>query len=414
MQIINFMKTLLLINFIFFTSVFSQNDRQYIKQIKNDVKFLSSDELEGRKSGTIGEKKAYSYIIKRFLDLGLEPKGEDSYKQSFSVSKNKIKYSDLNTPIFFDSLVYATNVISYKDNSALKTIVIGAHYDHIGYGVESSLTPDLNIVHNGADDNASGVALLLYLAEIINNKNYNYLYIAFSGEEEGLWGSSYFTKNPTIDLNTVSCMINLDMVGRLDKKSTLAINGTGTSKEWDSLIDKSNIYSFDLVKSESGLGASDHTSFYLLDIPSIHFFTGQHDDYHKYTDDYDKINYRGIKMIADFINSIINNSNSFSKTGLTFQKTKDKSNTHMSFSVTLGVMPDYLYDEKGMKIDKVREGKVADNSGILDGDIVIKMDTIIIEDMMSYMEALGKFKKGDTIVVKVLRNKKEIELEVTF
>ena len=167
-------------------------------------------------------------------------------------------------------------------------------------------------------------------------------------------------------------------------------------------------------ESESGLGASDHTSFYLLDIPSIHFFTGQHDDYHKYTDDYDKINYKGIKMIADFINSIINNSNSFSKTGLTFQKTNDKSNTHMSFSVTLGVMPDYLYDEKGMKIDKVREGKVADKSGILDGDIVIKMDTIIIEDMMTYMEALGKFKKGDTIVVKVLRNKKEIDLEVTF
>ena len=408
------MKNLILLYFILISSAFSQNDRQFIKQIKNDVKFLSSDKLEGRKSGTIGEKKAYSYIIKRFEEIGLLPKGEDNYKQAFSVSKNKIKYSDLNTPIFFDSLVYATNVIAYKDNSALKTIVIGAHYDHIGYGVESSLTPDLNIVHNGADDNASGVALLLYLAEIINNKNYNYLYIAFSGEEEGLWGSSYFTKNPTIDLNTVSCMINLDMVGRLDKKSTLAINGTGTSKEWDSLIDKSNTYSFDLVKSESGLGASDHTSFYLLDIPSIHFFTGQHDDYHKYTDDYDKINYKGIKMIADFINSIINNSNSFSKTGLTFQKTKDKSNTHMSFSVTLGVMPDYLYDKKGMKIDKVREGKVADKSGILDGDIVIKMDTIIIEDMMSYMEALGKFKKGDTIVIKVLRNKKEIELEVTF
>ena len=128
------MKNLILIYFILISSAFSQNDRQFIKQIKNDVKFLSSDKLEGRKSGTIGEKKAYSYIIKRFEDLGLLPKGEDNYKQAFSVSKNKIKYSDLNTPIFFDSLVYATNVIAYKDNSALKTIVIGAHYDHIGYG----------------------------------------------------------------------------------------------------------------------------------------------------------------------------------------------------------------------------------------------------------------------------------------
>ena len=292
--------------------------------------------------------------------------------------------------------------------------MIGAHYDHIGFGVESSLSPDLNVVHNGADDNASGVALLLYLADIIENKNYNYLYIAFSGEEEGLWGSSYFTKNPTIDLNSISFMINLDMVGRLDEKLTLAINGTGTAKEWDSLIDKSNDFSFDLVKSESGLGASDHTSFYLLDIPSLHFFTGQHDDYHKYTDDYNKVNFEGIKMIADYINKIINKSDSFSELGLTFQKTKDTSNTHRSFSVTLGVMPDYLYDKKGMKIDKVREGKVAFNSGFLDGDIVIKMDNIQIEDMMSYMEALGKFKKGDSIVVRVIRNNKELDLQVTF
>ena len=408
------MKKILLLNlFIFFTS-FSQSDRQYIKQIKNDVKFLSSDELEGRKTGTIGEKKAYNYIIERYKQLNLLPRGEDGYKQSFAVSKNKIKYSNLNTPILIDTLVYATNVIAYQDNNALKTIVIGAHYDHIGFGVESSLSPDLNVVHNGADDNASGVALLLYLADIIENKNYNYLYIAFSGEEEGLWGSSYFTKNPTIDLNSISFMINLDMVGRLDEKLTLAINGTGTAKEWDSLIDKSNDFSFDLVKSESGLGASDHTSFYLLDIPSLHFFTGQHDDYHKYTDDYNKVNFEGIKMIADYINEIINNSDSFSEFGLTFQKTKDTSNIHRSFSITLGVMPDYLYDKKGMKIDKVREGKVAFNSGFLDGDIVIKMDTIQIEDMMSYMEALGKFKKGDSIVVRVIRNNKELDLQVTF
>ena len=406
-------KILLLHLFIFFTS-FSQSDCQYVKQIKNDVKFLSSDELEGRKTGTIGEKKAYDYIIKRYKQLNLLPKGEDGYKQSFAVSKNKIKYSDLNTPVFFDTLVYATNVIAYKDNNALKTIVIGAHYDHIGFGVESSLSPDLNVIHNGADDNASGVALTLYLADIIENKNYNYLYISFSGEEEGLWGSSYFTKNPTIDLNSISCMINLDMVGRLDEKSTLAINGIGTAKEWDSLIEESNNLSFNLVKSESGLGASDHTSFYLVDIPSLHFFTGQHNDYHKYTDDYNKVNFKGIKIIADYINEIINNSNAFYEFGLTFQKTKDTSSTHRGFSVTLGVMPDYLYDKKGMKIDKVREGKVAFNSGFLDGDVVIQMDTIKIEDMMSYMEALGEFKKGDTIIIKVLRNNKELELEVTF
>ena len=408
------MKKILLLNLIIFSSVFSQTERQYIKQIKKDVKFLSSDELEGRKTGTIGEKKAYNYIIDRYKELNLTPKGEDGYKQSFSISKNKIKYSDLNTPIFFDTLVYATNVIAFKDNNAPKTIVIGAHYDHIGFGIESSLSPDLNVIHNGADDNASGVALILYLADIIDSKEYNYLYIAFSGEEEGLWGSSYFTKNPTIDLNTISCMINLDMVGRLDKKLTLAVNGTGTAKEWDSLIEESNNLSFNLVKSESGLGASDHTSFYLIDIPSLHFFTGQHDDYHKYTDDYNKVNFNGIKMIADYINKIISNSDSFSEFGLTFQKTKDTSNTHRSFSVTLGVMPDYLYDKKGMRIDKVREGKVAFNHGFKDGDIVIKMGDIQIVDMMSYMKALGVFEKGDSIIVKVLRENKEIDLEVTF
>ena len=406
------MKNLILIYFILISSAFSQNDRQFIKQIKNDVKFLSSDKLEGRKSGTIGEKKAYSYIIKRFKDLGLLPKGEDNYKQAFSVSKNKIKYSDLNTPIFFDSLVYATNVIAYKDNSALKTIVIGAHYDHIGYGVESSLTPDLNIVHNGADDNASGVALLLYLAEIINNKNYNYLYIAFSGEEEGLWGSSYFTKNPTIDLNTVSCMINLDMVGRLDKKSTLAINGTGTSKEWDSLIDKSNTYSFDLVKSESGLGASDHTSFYLQDIPSIHFFTGQHEDYHKPSDDVEKINFEGMYEVFKYVENIIVSSSEIEE--FDFVQTKSDSTTTPRFKVTLGVMPDYMFDGEGMRIDGISKGKTAEKYGFLKGDVVIKMGDLEVVDMMGYMKGLSMYEKGDSTTVKVLRDKSKINIPIIF
>ena len=230
-------------------------------------------------------------------------------------------------------------------------------------------------IHNGADDNASGVALMINLIpDLINYKYYNYLFIAFSGEELGLYGSTYFTKYPTIDLSKVRYMLNFDMVGRLNNQRTLLVNGVGTSSKWEKLVEQSNIYNFELKTTPSGFGASDHTPFYNRKIPVLHFFTGQHEDYHKPSDDIDKINFEGIYDISLYVLEIIKNS--FDISDFDYIETKSSSNESPRFSVTLGIMPDYLSEEEGLRIDGVSKDKLADRVGILSDDIIIRREIL--------------------------------------
>ena len=240
----------------------------------------------------------------------------------------------------------------------------------------------------------------------------NFLFIAFGAEELGLLGSNYFNKYPTVDLESINYMFNFDMVGRLNDQNNLAIYGTGTSPIFKQTI-LSNNKDFKITEHESGQGPSDHTSFYLSDIPVLHFFTGQHSEYHKPTDDFELINFEGLEKISDYIIELVDDLDDNGK--LKFKKTKDE-NSRMSpkFSVTLGVMPDYLFDGKGMKIDGVSSDKPAEKGGILKGDIVIKIDKYDIENMMSYMETLSKFKKGDKVTVSVLRNSKIEKINIEF
>ena len=282
-------------------------------KIKEDVYFLADDKLEGRQTGTEGEKKASEYIVKRFKEIGLEAKGTEGYLQSFSFKPKTDPHKEVEFTTNADSTITGNNVIGFINNNAEKTIVIGAHYDHLGYGGEGSLyRGEEKAVHNGADDNASGVAVMLNLAERLKVKNdnaeikdkNNYLFMSFSGEEMGLLGSNYFSKNPTIDVKSINYMINMDMVGRLKADSTLAVYGLGTSPMFKQTI-KSNNDKFKLVENESGVGPSDHTSFYLIDVPVLHFFTGQHEDYHKPADDSEKLNYEGMNLISDYIFDII-------------------------------------------------------------------------------------------------------------
>jgi hypothetical protein len=309
------------------------------------------------------------------------------------------------------------NIVGYIDNKAPFTIVIGAHYDHLGYGDEGSLHRGEKAIHNGADDNASGTAAMIELAKyIITNglKNKNYLFLAFSGEEKGLLGSNYYVKHPTIDLKNVSCMINMDMLGRLkyDDKA-LIINGIGTSPQWKEWINSIPTGDMRLKTTDSGVGPSDHTSFYLQNIPVLHFFSGTHNDYHKPTDDEDKINYDGQMQIMELLQSILRRANDADK--MVFTKTKDDENEDApKFKVTLGVVPDYSFEGTGMRIDGVTDGKPAANAGLQAGDIVIQLGEHKVLDMMSYMKALGKFSKGETTKVKVVRNKVEIEKDLTF
>jgi Peptidase family M28/PDZ domain len=385
-----------------------------IESIKKDVYFLADDKLEGREIGTSGELKAAEYIVGRFKSIGITPGGTDgSYYQSFiGKAETDVHGHPVDTG---KEPPRGINVIGFLDNKAPTTVIIGGHYDHLGYGHFGSLHAGAPEIHNGADDNASGIAAMLQLAEHLKGRHTanNYLFIAFSGEEKGLWGSNYFSKNPTIDKSTMNYMFNMDMVGRLKAEKTLAINGVGTSPSWMAALDKVKVDGINPITTESGIGPSDHTSFYLIEVPAIAFFTGQHADYHKPSDDADKVNYVGIQSVVQYMDALIGQLNNDGK--LVFTKTKDDApGDTPRFTVTLGVMPDYLYGEKGMRIDGVREEKPAAVAGMLAGDIVIQMGDHKVDDMNGYMDALSKFKKGDEVVVKFKRGAEVMEAMVKF
>lgn len=309
------------------------------------------------------------------------------------------------------------NVIAFLDNGAKNTVVIGAHYDHLGHGeISGSLHRGDSAIHNGADDNASGVAVIIELAKKLKHaqlRNNNYLFVAFSGEEMGLLGSNNLVHSELMKKFTVNYMLNFDMVGRVDTSTrALIVNGVGTSPSWSAVktIDSAGLH---IKTTESGIGPSDQTSFYLQDIPVLFFFSGTHSDYHKPGDDAEKINYIGMQHVMQFAFNIIEGADDDAK--LVFTKTKDENpNDTPSFKVTLGVVPDYAFEGRGMRIDGVTEGKPASKAGLLAGDIVIKLGEYEVADMMSYMKALGKFSKGEKTTVHILRNNSELSFPVEF
>lgn len=403
---------------VFQLSSFGQGNDESIKQLQDDVEELADKKYKGREAGTKYEEKAADYIADRFKDIGLLPLGDGgSYMQVFKFPKFKDPHSGIES----DEMIEGRNVIGFIDNGAQNHVIIGAHYDHLGMGGKGSgsLSEEEDI-HNGADDNASGVAVMLDVAKKLKQgkaKRNNYIIVAFTGEEKGLYGSNNFLKHPPNNfyLNTMNYMINLDMVGRLDPNKGVVINGVGTSPIWKIALSKADTMKLKFTTTESGVGPSDHTSFYLKDIPAIHFFTGSHTDYHKPSDDFDKINYEGMLSISDFIVSLITELNG--KLKLAFTRTKDSDNHSTSapkFKVTLGVIPDYLYDGEGMRIEGVREGKPAASAGIVGGDIVKSIGEVEVNDMKSYMIGLSKLESGQKAKVKVLRGDEELEFDVQF
>ncbi|TXD82682.1 M28 family peptidase [Subsaximicrobium wynnwilliamsii] len=411
------MKNIVLILFLTVLIACKPNSEEKSKpvSIKEDVSFLADDKLEGRQTGTKGEKAAADYIAMRFETMGLEAKGTDGYFQQFLFKPKTDPHQEVKYNVKDgDSTITGINVIGFLDNNAKNTIIIGAHYDHLGYGAEGSLYRDKEQqIHNGADDNASGVAVMLNLAQKLKSANTgnNYLFMAFSGEEMGLLGSNYFTKNATIDFQNANYMINMDMVGRLKNNNTLAVYGLGTSPILKQVV-KANNANFKIIENESGVGPSDHTSFYLADIPVLHFFTGQHEDYHKPGDDTEKLNIEGMALISGYIFDIISDLDDNGK--LPFRKTKNESEDVPRFKVTLGVVPDYLFDGKGMRIDGISEDKPAQKAGLQKGDVVVKLGDSLVTDMMSYMRALSAFDTGDKTKVVVKRGEEEVEAALEF
>ncbi|HEY0655984.1 MAG TPA: M20/M25/M40 family metallo-hydrolase [Chryseosolibacter sp.] len=383
-----------------------------VKQIQTHIKTLADDKLEGRGTGTAGEKAASNYIIDSFKKLKLQPRGDNnSFLQQFPFRKGAHGEGDAGT---------AYNIVGFLDNNAANTIIIGAHYDHLGTdGQGSSLDANpKDKIHNGADDNASGVAGVIELARYFSTNNKkesnNYLFLCFSGEELGLLGSKFFADHSPVAITSINYMINMDMIGRLDPQTkSVLVHGTGTSPVWEPTLKALENENIKIKTDSSGTGPSDHTSFYLKDIPVLHFFTGSHSDYHKPSDDWDKINLAGEAEVLKLIANLSMRLDAEPK--LAFLKTKSKSMAgRTAFKVTMGIMPSYASDAEGLKVDGVSEGKPAAKGGVKTGDVIIQMGDFPIKDIQNYMDALGKFEKGQTIPVKVKRDGKTVDLSITF
>jgi aminopeptidase YwaD len=337
--------------------------------------------------------------------------GDDNTAQKIKKAK-KITISVSQEEVEAD----AYNVVGYIDNGQPTTVIIGAHYDHLGWGGEGSRAPGVYAIHNGADDNASGTAALIALAEYLGKKEdltgHNYLFLAFSAEERGLLGSKYFVANPTFNIDQTAYMINMDMVGRL-RDGALQIGGTGTAAQWNKVIENTQCEELSFKLDPSGIGPSDHSSFYTNGIPVLHFFTGSHDDYHKPEDDADKINYMGIGSIVSLIKTIMREVDGLQR--LDYQETKDNNARKAPrFSVTLGILPDYLYEDGGVKVDGVTEGKAAAAAGLQKGDIIMELGDFTIADIYAYMDALAAFKKGDEVKIVYLREGEKMNGKVKF
>jgi hypothetical protein len=384
--------------------------------LRNHVTFLASDKLKGRGTATKEEQKAAKYLAKQFKKAGLQPKGDNgSWFHEFSFKKPQ----DPHGTVSADALVLKSrNVAAYLDNGAPNTIIIGAHYDHLGLGHDRNSLEANSVgkIHNGADDNASGTAGVLELARYFAQngvrEQHNFLFLCFSGEELGLLGSKKYVETPTVDLSKVHFMLNMDMIGRLNEDNRMVVGGVGTAPNFVPLLSTLNTPELSIKQDSAGIGPSDHTSFYLKNIPVLFFFTGQHTDYHKPSDDVEKVNFTGQKAILNYAVRLIDALDKAPK--LVFQETKSKPEDTPRFKVTLGIMPDYTYEGEGVHVDGVTDGKPAAKAGLQRGDRIIGLGDTEIHTIRDYMQALSKFQKGETAKVKVVRGSETKEMEVTF
>ncbi len=381
--------------------------------LQEHIEWLASDDLEGRLAGTAHEAEAANYISDRFLQYGVLPAGDDRrYIQQFTLIGPMADVMGVNNH-------QSRNVVGKVEGTENpdRYIIIGAHYDGQGTGGMISMSDsDDELIHNSADDNASGTAGLLMLANHFseNPPANSVKFVAFSGEEVGLLGSRYFTDTMEMDVDSVLAMINLDMIGRLDE-GELTIFGTGTATIWDEMLEQIQADSLSITKTPSGSGSSDHTPFYEKGIPVLHYYSGTHEDYHRETDTADKIDYRGMTWVLEHVKEVISELDRLHPEEIEFQETTDPRSVVMSGdSVTLGVIPDYTFDGGGFRIESVRPGNPGEKSGLQDGDIIIEMDGQAVGDIYDYMEMLNDFEAGDEIGITILRGDEELELTVQF
>ena len=387
--------------------VFSQALWAQEAAFRKHLDYLASDALHGRQPGTAGDTLAATYIYETLLSYGYKPMVNDGL-QPFRVRDSLWTF---NVPMIWEG----------SDPQYTKEcIIIGAHYDHLGMGGPGkSRQPDTLAIHPGADDNASGVAMMLEIAKHLATQNpkRTVIAVAFGAEELGIVGSKYFIDHFPDTMPKPVIMFNLDMVGRLNQEHHLEINGTGTFTGAENILKSvPNPDSLRFSMIPGGFGPSDHTAFYGNNIPVLYFSTGVHYDYHTPTDKIEKINFSGMEKVHDYILHVVQ-SIMDNPTAPEYQKVDNETSVQApSFTVTLGIIPDFnnLYEGDGMRADFVTAGKPADKAGMKNGDIILQIGDKAVHNIQSYMECLAALRAGETVSVLIKRGEEILNLIVNL
>jgi hypothetical protein len=309
-------------------------------------------------------------------------------------------------------------VLEGEGPHADETVVVGAHYDHLGRGGQGSLLPGSHEIHNGADDNGSGSVSVLELARRFGHRGKKLprrlVFMTFTGEEEGLIGSAHYCKEPVFPLNKTIAMINLDMVGRL-RDDKLTVYGVGTSDRWKKLLeDRAPAHQLHLIERPEGFGPSDQSSFYAKKIPVLHFFTGTHPDYHRPTDDWEKLNISGMDRVVDLIEEVVANTDETPERPNYLEVKGQARIDRQGSRPYFGSVPDFSSEDKGYAISGVTAGSPADKGGLKGGDRIIEFGGRKITNLDDFDLALRRFSAGDEVKITALRAGKEVKLTVTL
>ena len=392
-------------------------------RLLDDIRFLTDDRLQGRMTGSPGADSAASYLARRFSQVGLQP-AAGGWFQSFTVGRDAPAARNTGT-----GTLVGRNVVGILPGHdpvlRNQTVILGAHYDHLGHGGFGSLDPDsTGIIHNGADDNASGAAALIQVAARLaaSPPARTVVFIAFSGEELGLLGSSYYVKQPIYPLAGTLAMVNLDMVGRL-RNGRLIVYGARSAKEFPALLDSLNWYAgFDLKAQGDGYGPSDHSSFYAAKKPVLHLFTDLHEDYHRTTDDWQKVNYDGLKRVADFslglVTALANRTRPLTFVDLPADVPPPAATITQpmtpGYGAYLGTVPDMTGSPGGVRLVGVRAGSPAEKAGLRGDDIITRIGSKETPDLQAMTDALRSHKPGEIVEIVVRRGAALTTLRATL
>ena len=369
------------------------------------VRYLADDALGGRLAGSTGERCAAAYIAWRMAQAGLAPGHAGSWYAEVPLA------SAVNPHAPAGVGRNVIGVLEAADGDAdAPVIVIGAHYDHLGMGGFGSLSGD-SAIHNGADDNASGVAALLAVAERLaaDRPALRVVFIAFTGEESGLLGSARYVAEPAAPLERTLAMINMDMVGRL-RDQPLIVNGVGTAEEWTALVEHAAAAAgIPIAPSPDGYGPSDHTSFYARDIPVLHLFTNVHSEYHRPEDDWQLVDYDGIDRIAAMVGRIVEGMDD---DRLTLVRQPAPAPSGGGYGTWLGTIPDFTPVDSGVRLSGVSAGSPAEEAGFRTGDILVRLGDFAVGDLYDLTDALRAHQPGDVVDVTVQRDGAELTRSV--